>query len=115
MKHFIVVKLKSMDVPIRGQIAVPTAFLHSHLVEAWGRTWDETQVEWVGGSPDARGAAAGSGHKLLHPSAWYGYGTAYTAERQAEHRRKAAARRAEEASGMAEAWGRLVKRKTPKM
>lgn len=95
MKHFIVVKLKSMDVAIRGQITSPTAFLHSNPVEACGTTWDETQVEWVDGSLEAREAAAGSGHKLRHPSEWYVYGPAFRMESIAAGKRKAAARHAE--------------------
>jgi hypothetical protein len=105
MKHFIVVKLKSRDFPVQGQITPPpltSPFRHEEL-KVHSQPYGQTQVEWVDGSQDAREAAAAAGYKLLDPSAWYVYGPAYRMESIAEGKRKSAARHAEEKSSMAEA------------
>jgi hypothetical protein len=105
VKHFIVVKLKSREIAVQGQITAPTAFLRYLPLEISGERYEQTQVEWVDGSQDGREAAAGSGYKLLEPSAWYVYGPAYRMESVAAGKRKAAARHAQEASGLVEARG----------
>jgi hypothetical protein len=95
--HFIVVKLKSRDFPVRGQIAPPPASSFRHdALEVQGQPYGRSQVEWVDGSQDAREAAATAGYTLLEPSAWYVYGPAYRMESNAAGKRKAAARYAEE-------------------
>ena len=93
MKHFVVVKLKSRDYPVRGQITPPTSLSKANVAIS-GEAYFRTQVEWVDGSQDGRKVAESLGYNLLEPSVWYVYGPAYRMESIAEGKRKASARRA---------------------